>query len=244
MFQHNLPLPHSSYIYFTPCVPRQYRVQYRYTHGVVPRTKGGGGLASRGSRTGGDPLLDHASQHAVGCQLGAREQLRRLVGRVAAPRIHPARNRLKIIGGPLRRYSWLAHEAHRQRADELSRGGVVAVEVVKRLGDDEGRRPVLGPIARERVKVHGTFDEGSWRHPVHCVVDAELNKKTPDDIRPEDGPPQLVHPPQVWQLTLTWQYCHQPQLHGLNERFNQVKTDDRHGNASVHCGVRREERGG
>eukprot|EP00964_Phaeocystis_antarctica_P033331 scaffold18928_cov69-Phaeocystis_antarctica.AAC.8 len=113
------------------------------------------------SRTGGNPLLDHVPQHTVGCELGARQRLVGLVGRVAPLRIRPARDRLKIIGRAVWRYSWLAHEAKRQRADELSRSAVVADEVIERLGDNEGRRPVLGPTSLEGSKLRGNIDQGS-----------------------------------------------------------------------------------
>ena len=85
-----------------------------------------------------------------------------LVGRVAPLRIRPARDSLIVVGSPMRRYSWLAHEAKRQRADEFSRGVVVADEVIERLGDNEGRRPVLGPTSLEGVKFRGNVDQGSW----------------------------------------------------------------------------------
>ena len=85
----------------------------------------------------------------------------RLVGRVAPLCIRPARDRVVVIGRAVRRHSWLAHEAKRQRADELFRGVDVADEVIERLGDNEGRRPVLGPTSLEGSKLRGNIDQGS-----------------------------------------------------------------------------------
>ena len=89
------------------------------------------GLITRDRRTGGDPRLDHASQRAVGCQVGAREWLVGLVCRGAPFRIDPARDCLVVVGGPVRRDSWLAHETKRQRADKRSRGVGVADAFIK-----------------------------------------------------------------------------------------------------------------
>ena len=63
---------------------------------------------------------------ALRCLVGAREWLVGLVCRVAPFRIGPARDCLVVVGGPVRRDSWLAHDAKRQRADKLSRGVSVA----------------------------------------------------------------------------------------------------------------------
>ena len=101
-------------------------------------------MTSSRSATGGDPLFDHVTQHAVGCQVGAQEGLDRLVGRVTALRIRPARNSCVVVSGAVRSDSWLAHEGKRQRTDEVFRDGVVDDERVECLGNNEWRRPVLG----------------------------------------------------------------------------------------------------